>query len=61
MAPRVRSLIPFLHVRDLAGSIAFSPKLGFEVANSFTPPDRLPSRSMRPAASAGAPIRTATP
>ena len=33
----VRSLVPFLHVREVAASIEFYGKLGFEVGNTFTP------------------------
>lgn len=33
----VRSLVPFLHVRDVAASLEFYGKLGFAVDNTFTP------------------------
>jgi len=33
----VRSLVPFVHVRDVAASIEFYGKLGFAVDNTFTP------------------------
>ena len=35
----IRSLTAFVHVRDVAASIAFYEKLGFQVRNTFTPPD----------------------
>lgn len=39
MPPEVRSLIPMVHVFDLARSVAFYERLGFMVQNTFTPPD----------------------
>ncbi|HUR80670.1 MAG TPA: VOC family protein [Thermoanaerobaculia bacterium] len=35
----IRSLVPFIHVRDVLASIAFYEKLGFKVDNTYTPPD----------------------
>lgn len=38
MAPqRIASLVPMAHVADIAASVAFYGKLGFEPAGSFTP------------------------
>ena len=37
MAGPIRSFIPHAFVEDLSASIAFYGKLGFELANSFTP------------------------
>jgi catechol 2,3-dioxygenase-like lactoylglutathione lyase family enzyme len=37
MPNAVRSLVPFVHVRDVAASLEFYGKLGFAVANTFTP------------------------
>ena len=34
---RPRSLVPFVHVESVPGSIAFYRKLGFEVRNTFVP------------------------
>jgi catechol 2,3-dioxygenase-like lactoylglutathione lyase family enzyme len=34
----LRSLVPFVHVADLAVSIAFYGKLGFQVKNTWTHP-----------------------
>jgi hypothetical protein len=33
-----KALVPFAHVHDVATSIAFYQKLGFNVGNTFTPP-----------------------
>jgi catechol 2,3-dioxygenase-like lactoylglutathione lyase family enzyme len=33
----IRSLVPFLHVRDVAASLEFYGKLGFATENTFTP------------------------
>jgi catechol 2,3-dioxygenase-like lactoylglutathione lyase family enzyme len=33
----IRSLVPFVHVRDVAASIEFYEKLGFAVHNTLTP------------------------
>lgn len=33
----IRSLVPFVHVRDVVASIAFYETLGFEVGDTFTP------------------------
>lgn len=41
MTPPLRSLVPFLHVQDLDRSIAFYARFGFEVGNTFTPPDQV--------------------
>ena len=38
MDQQVGSLVPLVHVADLAASIAFYGKLGFSVGHSFTPP-----------------------
>jgi len=38
MIPAPASLVPMAHVRDVARSIAFYRRLGFEVANTVTPP-----------------------
>jgi hypothetical protein len=35
---RVTSLVPMAQVADVAISIAFYEKLGFEIGGSFTPP-----------------------
>ena len=37
MAGPIRSFIPHAFVQDVAASIAFYEKLGFNLANSFTP------------------------
>lgn len=39
MAASIRSLVPLAHVASVPESIAFYRKLGFEVANTFTPPE----------------------
>jgi catechol 2,3-dioxygenase-like lactoylglutathione lyase family enzyme len=36
--PALRALVPMLHVASVARSVAFYERLGFEVANAFTPP-----------------------
>ena len=38
-APTVRSLVPLAHVASVPRSIEFYGRLGFEVRNSFTPPE----------------------
>ena len=35
--PGPRSLVPFVHVASVPGSIAFYRKLGFEIRNTFVP------------------------
>lgn len=35
---RVTSLVPMAHVADVAVSVAFYQRLGFEIGGSFTPP-----------------------
>jgi predicted enzyme related to lactoylglutathione lyase len=35
--PALRSLVPFVHVANVPGSIAFYRELGFEVRNTFEP------------------------
>ena len=37
-APGVRALVPMAQVRSVPASIPFYRRLGFEVANTFTPP-----------------------
>ncbi|MDQ5859205.1 MAG: hypothetical protein M3542_13140, partial [Acidobacteriota bacterium] len=37
--PDPKSLVPLAHVASVPESIAFYRKLGFEVANAFTPPE----------------------
>jgi predicted enzyme related to lactoylglutathione lyase len=39
MPSEPRNLTPMVHVADLGRSIAFYEGLGFQVENSFTPPD----------------------
>jgi catechol 2,3-dioxygenase-like lactoylglutathione lyase family enzyme len=38
--PAMRVLVPMAPVKDVARSIAFYEKLGFEVGNDFTPPGK---------------------
>jgi catechol 2,3-dioxygenase-like lactoylglutathione lyase family enzyme len=35
----VRAFVPMAHVKSVAASIAFYRRLGFEVENTFAPPD----------------------
>jgi catechol 2,3-dioxygenase-like lactoylglutathione lyase family enzyme len=39
MAALIRSLVPLAHVASVTDSIDFYRKLGFEVPNTFTPPE----------------------
>ncbi len=38
MDQQIKSLVPMVHVADLAASTAFYGQLGFTICNSFTPP-----------------------
>jgi catechol 2,3-dioxygenase-like lactoylglutathione lyase family enzyme len=49
---RVKDLIPFLHVRDVAASIAFYERLGLEVDDTYKQDGRLVWVSMRSGAAA---------
>jgi catechol 2,3-dioxygenase-like lactoylglutathione lyase family enzyme len=40
MPPAMRALVPMASVKDVARSIEFYRKLGFEVGNDFTPPGK---------------------
>ena len=40
MASPVRFLVPMAHVKSVPRSIAFYRRLGFEVQNTFTPPEQ---------------------
>jgi len=40
MPPAMRVLVPMARVKDVARSVEFYKKLGFEVGNDFTPPGR---------------------
>lgn len=40
MAGPVRFLVPMAHVKSVSASIAFYRFLGFDVENTFTPPDQ---------------------
>ena len=40
MAGRLRFLVPMAHVKSVPTSILFYGRLGFEVENTFTPPEQ---------------------
>ncbi len=40
MAVPVRFLVPLAHVKSVPASIAFYRRLGFEIENTFTPPEQ---------------------
>lgn len=39
MSTAIRAFVPYVHVRSVPESIAFYRRLGFEVENTFTPPE----------------------